>query len=326
LNLDEVMKDPATRFGDFWPSAISAYSEYPSGSKRYWGFPFQGDVNFIAYRKDLFEQHGKHAPTDLNEMLAHAQYFQALNNASTPYGMAAYWCSGTGCYDETSTMWNQIAWMFGGQLWDESTYTFKGIVDSAENAAALRYAQQLFDTGDKNIQVGFATTDTFCQGKAAMSIVWMGLAGAFAACTGVTQDQIAYAPVPYHSDTNIHALSLGGMELHVSAGTKQPELAVEVAAYLASYSAQQVWANSYSGYTIRKSVSQEPSFLVADDGSAKKLDGVYTILPSRQRFLPSSNLCSTVGSLTEVSGPGDHGYDDSRSSPVDDGHRAADID
>lgn len=37
------------------PATVSGYAEYPSGSKRYWAIPLEGDANGFAYRKDWFE-------------------------------------------------------------------------------------------------------------------------------------------------------------------------------------------------------------------------------------------------------------------------------
>jgi hypothetical protein len=42
VNLNSFVAQSESRFGDFWPNAIDSYSEYPVGSKQYWGFPFQG--------------------------------------------------------------------------------------------------------------------------------------------------------------------------------------------------------------------------------------------------------------------------------------------
>jgi hypothetical protein len=43
----------------------------------------------------------------------------------------------------------QLAWMFGGQLWDDTTYRFRGVLDSPENVAALEFMKVLYNFTSK---------------------------------------------------------------------------------------------------------------------------------------------------------------------------------
>ena len=52
-------------------------------------------------------------------------------------GIAEFWCGAAACYDNVQTAWNQIAWSFGGELWDPAKYKVDGILNSPENIAAL---------------------------------------------------------------------------------------------------------------------------------------------------------------------------------------------
>jgi hypothetical protein len=45
--------------------------------------------------------------------------------------------------------------MFGGQLWDESTYRFRNILNSRENIAALDFMRALFKNfTSRNVNIG----------------------------------------------------------------------------------------------------------------------------------------------------------------------------
>lgn len=144
-SFNDVIGDPTTRASDFYEQALNAYTEYPPGSGKYWGIPFQADVKMLVVRKDLFEKYNKPYPGTVDELATIAEFFASSAVPEVPYGFTAHWCGNTTamfggpCYDETAGIWNQFMWMEGGDLMDEKAYQVEGIVDSDAGVRAVEY-------------------------------------------------------------------------------------------------------------------------------------------------------------------------------------------
>ena len=242
---------------DFVQAALSAYGEYPPGSERYYGVAIEGDTQLLVYRKDLFEAAGFEPPQTWTELLSQAQYFKdgdAIEN-----GFATHWCGDVGCYDTMATAWNEIAWSFGGELWDPNTYQIEGVFNSPENLAATEFAAELFKTGP----VGSAnfnfdeTVGAVCSGTTAMATIWFGFGAAFIDPTGCAESaNLGFAVVPGEVK---HVLSLGGMGISVSAYSKYPQASMDFIAWLESEDIQLEWAK-LGGFSARKSVLASDTF------------------------------------------------------------------
>src|SRR3989338_4947761 len=100
-NLDRV---------DFYDEPFRAYSEYPPFSEHYWGVPFESDVMLLVYRKDIFAQLGIDDIVNYNDLVRVANLIQ--NGPFNSAGFGAPWCTSVACYDQGSTVWNQIAWRY----------------------------------------------------------------------------------------------------------------------------------------------------------------------------------------------------------------------
>jgi len=239
------------------PAALSAYGEYPPNSKRYYGLPAMADVMIQVYRKDIFDKAGFKPATTWTELLTQMQKIKADKLA--PSGFSWFWCGAAACYDNVQTAWNQIAWSFGGELWDPATFKVKGIFDSPENLKALQYAAELYKTspeGSGNFGFG-EDVDAVCTGKAAETIIWVGFGPSFTDKKGCPQsDNLAFAVAPGEAK---HVLSLGGMGIHVSAYTQNKDAALAFLKWFESKDTQLEWVK-IGGYSARTDVLDSDTF------------------------------------------------------------------
>ncbi len=242
------------------PAALSAYGEYPPLSKRYYGIAAMADVMVLVYRKDLLDKAGLKPAKTWTELLAQAQKIKADKVA--PAGFSWFWCGAAACYDNVQTAWNQIAWAFGGELWDPATYKVQGVLNSDSNVKALQYAAELYKTGPEGSgNFGFGEdVDAICTGKSAMTIIWVGFGPSFLDPKGCNQSaNLSYAVAPGEAK---HVLSLGGMGIHVSAFTKNKDASLAFVKWFESKDVQTKWAELH-GYSARTDVLASDTFLKA---------------------------------------------------------------
>ncbi len=256
LNLTDFMAENI-QVDDYVPAALSAYGEYPPGSQTYYGVALEGDTQMLVYRKDLYEEAGFEPPTTWSELLEQAQTFKEGDLIDNGY--ATFWCGAVACYDQIATVWNQMAWSFGGQLWDPETYQIDGVLNSAENLAALEFAQKLFLTGPDGA-ANFTFDETggaICSGSIAVTTIWFGFGPAFLDSESCTQaDNLAFGIVPGEVE---HVISLGGMGISISAYSSNPEAAMAYIAWVQSDDIQLEWAK-LGGFTARQSILASDTF------------------------------------------------------------------
>ena len=242
---------------DYVPAALSAYGEYPPGSQRYHGVALEGDTQMLVYRKDLYEEAGFEPPATWSELLEQAQAFKEGDLVENGY--ATFWCGAVACYDQVATVWNQMAWSFGGELWDSETYTVDGVLNSEENLAALEFAQALFQTGPEGA-ANFTFDETvgaICSGSIAVTTIWFGFGPAFLDSESCAQaDNLAFGIVPGEKE---HVISLGGMGISISAYSANPQAAQDYIAWVQSDEAQLEWAK-LGGFTARQSILDSDTF------------------------------------------------------------------
>ena len=272
LDLTDWMKAGNIEIDDYIPAALSAYGEYPAGSGKFYGVPAEGDTQMLVYRKDIFNnqavkdgfQHwaGQElkVPTKWSDLLKIAQYIKANPDPSgVKYGYTTFWCGTQACYDQVATVWNQMAWSWGGELWDPKTYKIQGIINSDTNLKALQFAAELFKTGPEgsgNFQFN-ETVDALCSGTTAMTTIWFGFGASFVDKNGCKQsDNLGYAVAPGEVK---HITSLGGQGLHVSAYTKNKDAALAFVKWFESKDTQLAWAR-LGGFSARKSVLASADF------------------------------------------------------------------
>jgi len=108
-----------------------------------YGVPTAGESRFIAYRKDLFEEHGITPPQTTEELMEAAKYFE--EEVDGIFGMASraqrgiFFASG----------WLHILYQFSDGWIDQETGEV--IADSEEVIESLRYWNELLRTGPSDV-------------------------------------------------------------------------------------------------------------------------------------------------------------------------------
>lgn len=161
------------------PATLQYYGEYPAGSKKYWGFPTEGDALGWAYRKDLFEDPAEKAafekkygyaldvPKTWKEFYDIAEFFTRKSKGL--YGSAIY----TQKDYDAITMGVEATLFSYGVTWQDDKNNVLGVVNSPEAIAAVQLYHDLY----QNFQPpGLSNSffpemnDAFTSGKAAMII------------------------------------------------------------------------------------------------------------------------------------------------------------
>jgi multiple sugar transport system substrate-binding protein len=242
---------------DYVPAALSAYGEFPLGGGRYYGAAAMADTQLLVYRKDLFDKTGFKPAKTWSELLKQAQQFK--KSGTVENGFVWYWCGSAACYDQIQVAWNQIAWSFGGELWDPKTYKVEGILNGSENIAALEFTRELYKTGPEG--AGNFTynevVDAICTGKAAMTSIWAGFGPVFLDKKGCKESSSLGFAVP--PGEKKHFLSLGGQGISVSAHTRNKEAALDFLKWFQSKETQLEWVK-LGGDSARKSVLASDTF------------------------------------------------------------------
>lgn len=247
---------------DYVPAAVTYYGEYPIDSGQYYGVPFMTDVQILIYRKDLFEEAGFEPPATWQGALEQAQHFKESDVIEN--GWVWFWSGAPGS-DTLQVAWNQIAWSFGGALWDPETYTVEGVLNSPENVAAVEFAQALYKTGPEgggSFSYG-EVMDRMCNGTATMTSIWVGVAAGYVGTDVCAEwDNFGFAVPPMGEEYKF--TSLGGMPVVVSTYSENPEAALDFVAWFESYETQIKWVE-LGGYTARQSVLESEDFLNTTD-------------------------------------------------------------
>jgi len=246
-----------TDMSDFIPAALAAYGEYPPASGHYWGAPIQANVQLLVYNQAIFQEYGVSDLKTWDELLTAAQKIKAGGKYS---GFAWFWDEHN---DTLQSGWNQLAWGWGGQLWDAKTYKMAGIINSPENAAATDYAVKLFNTGPQESAAwGYnEVVDALCSGNAAMTIIWNSYGTTLvdsSKCKESAHLTFAAPPVGPRANT----LQLGGQGISISQYTHNREAALAFLKWLMRKDTQVQWAKLH-GYPSMKSVLASSDFLNA---------------------------------------------------------------
>jgi multiple sugar transport system substrate-binding protein len=209
---------------DAYPSRlISCYGQYPqsasgeytAGSKLY-GLPLQGDSYGYFWRKDLL---GDQPPETWDDMIAMGREFQD-RNPGRQSGLGFLSAPGDGA----ASIFMQVDWVYGGEIWDPRTKQVEGIINDARGKRAMEVLTEqmlpLMPRGSSNWYVNEINRG-MAQDQIVQGLQW------FAAMTGAidpngsklgsTQAEIlkkvGVATVPSGAADSVLQ---GGMGMHIS--------------------------------------------------------------------------------------------------------------
>jgi len=161
------------------PATLQYYGEYPTGSKKYWAFPTEGDACGFAYRTDLFNNPTEKANFkkkygyDLKPPATWKQFYDAAEFFTRPaqgiWGAAIYTQKD---YDALTMGVESVLFSYGVDWWDKNLNA-KGMVNSK---AAIDAVQLYHDLYQKFSPPGLSNAffpemnDAYVNGKAAMAM------------------------------------------------------------------------------------------------------------------------------------------------------------
>ncbi len=253
------------------PATLTYYGEYPTGSKKYWAFPTEGDADGWSYRKDWFENPEEMAafkakygydlavPKTWAELKDIAEFFTRPDK--NMYGAAIYTQKD---YDAITMGFENVMFSYGAD-WKNDKNEVLGVVNSPEAVAALEFYRDLYaccqapGLGNAFFQ---ETNDALIKGQVAMSMNYFAFFPAlanegtnpYAAVTG-------YFANPAGPDGKRHA-ALGGQGISIISyvSPERQQAAMDFIKWFAQEDTQKEWA-VYGGYTCNINVLQSAEFL-----------------------------------------------------------------
>ena len=238
--------DATVKFDDFFPEMTYRLSKYPTNDADLaagnygafadtpvYGMPWSINCQALWYRTDLIQ-----APPETWDELR--EMARTLTTGGT-YGMAF---QGARTGDWITSDWLPIMWGNGGELWDPTTYTAEGYVNSPEAVAALELMRAMV-ADDKSVDPASGNWTinerlaAILQGKTAMALSWVPLFG------GVAEDpagslvvgKIAFAPSP--KGPRSQAAMYGSQGSGINALSQNKESAWQYLQWLAAKEQQQ---------------------------------------------------------------------------------------
>jgi multiple sugar transport system substrate-binding protein len=257
-NLNEVMA----------PATVKYYAEYPSNSGKYWSIPAEGDAVGWSYRKDWFEDpkemeafkakygYDLAPPADWKALRDIAEFFYRPDE--NRYGIAIYTDNS---YDALVMGVENAIFSFGGELGDYETFAVDGVINSAENIAALEAYRELYGFAPPGWGKAFFVEDNqaITENLAAMSMNYFAFFPALvneasnpnAAGTGF----FANPPGP----TGAQFAALGGQGISVVSYSENQEESMKFLEWFIKDETQKRWAE-LGGYTASAKVLESPEF------------------------------------------------------------------
>jgi multiple sugar transport system substrate-binding protein len=250
------------------PATITAYSEYPKGSGKYWAVPVEGDACGWSYRKDLFEDpmekeafrrkygYELDIPETWAQLLDIAEFFYRPDKKT--YGVAIYTQKD---YDAITMGVENVLWAFGADLGDYDTYRVKGILNSPGGVEALEFYGKLYKFCPPDWGNAFFPENNMAitEGLAAMSMNYYAF---FPALTNPEMSKYAdvtgFFAMPAGPKGRYAAL--GGQGASIITYSKKHDLAYEWLEWFVKPENQETWGE-LGGYTCDLQTLKSEKFL-----------------------------------------------------------------
>ena len=248
---------------DFYEGDVA---QYTVGDQLY-GMPMIADINILYWRKDLFEEAGldpAQPPTTYDQFREYARMLTVDKSGNRlgedgfdPNNIAVFGTAYKGTAGLAATWeWYNYLYAFGGDLMDAE---YNPILNSPEAVASLGWVVENFQ--NQGIYPPDITTydytefhTLFLQGQMAMAINWPYMWGMAKDPTqSKVMDKVAVGLKPQQTT---HGGNIGGWSWNVFAMSKNQDVAIAFAKWMASPVASLVYAQAGHGNPVRKSVAE----------------------------------------------------------------------
>jgi len=254
------------------PATLKYYGEYPTGSKKYWAFPTEGDACGWAYRADLFNDATEKAnfkkkygyelavPNTWKQFYDIAEFFTRKDKGL--YGSAIY----TQKDYDALTMGVESALFSYGVDWQGKNNSVLGVVNSAKAIAAVKLYHDLYQNFQPpGLSNAFfpEMNDAFTSGKAVMIMNYFAFLPALAnkGTNPKYYDKVGYFVNPAGPDgQQFAALGGQGMSIISYISKDRQQAALDFIKWFAQDKTQARWAE-LGGYTCNVKALQSDAFL-----------------------------------------------------------------
>ena len=202
---DWLKNSEKVRAVDFDPAALRRYAEYPEGSGNIYALPINQDCMGLVYRRDLFADPKEKAafkqkygydlavPQTYDQLRDIAEFF--TRPGENLYGISLY---GSQDYDACTSVFNNILWSFGAELWDRETAKAQGYINSPSAARALEFYKSLFAYAPEGFVNAYVpeVNKALQEGRVALGFQWYYYFDELAARTAGTMHTLSFDALP----------------------------------------------------------------------------------------------------------------------------------
>jgi multiple sugar transport system substrate-binding protein len=278
VRLDQLLADSTLRVEDFDPSALRRYAEYPEGSGNLYALPMNQDAMGLVYRLDLFADPKERAAFEerLGYALAVPETYDQLRDIAKFFtrperglhGIALY---GSADYDACTSVFNNVLWSFGAELWNPDTCRAAGSIDSAAAERALSFYEQLFDFAPPGFRDAYVpeVNGAIVEGRVALGIQWYYYFAELAARSRGTKRELGFAALPGQKGADgklRRAVMVGGQGVSINRYSEHAQEAWKFLEWFMARPQQAKWVAG-GGRTGLVAILQEPSFRSAAPGN-----------------------------------------------------------
>jgi multiple sugar transport system substrate-binding protein len=261
--LDLTALVPAAERAAHFPSAIAPAEQ----EGRLWALPWFMNVGLLYYRADLLAKYGLRPPETHEELARQVRQIRA--GEGNPRLDGYLWQGKQ--YEGGMVNVLEALWANGARLLDDAGRPFP---DPERAREALAFLRGLIESGVSPAWVTAAdeelTRRPFGDGRAIFLRSWPYALDLFELPDSRVRGKVGVAPLPRLAHGPVGAGSTGGAHLAVSARTRHPALAVELARFLTGADAQRAMTEGAALRPSRPALYRDPA-LVARDPSLPAL-------------------------------------------------------
>jgi multiple sugar transport system substrate-binding protein/sorbitol/mannitol transport system substrate-binding protein len=226
--------------------------------------PMAGETRFIAYRTDLFEEHGREPPTTMAEFLELAQFFNGIEDGM--FGVSMRAASGI----HAASGWMTVMYNFSDGFMDQ--VTMEPTMDDPGTIESLQFFVDLLQNAPPDVTTFTheEAVGTFMNGHAAMWLDATALASRILdPAQSQVYDRVGFVPTPTGPAGD--AAALAGWGLGIGANSRQQDAAWAFITYMTGRP-QSVTYVQNGGTPVRESVYLDPVLVAADPSFPVQLE------------------------------------------------------